>query len=82
MLKELKKNAISITITLTTMLLALTTAWANINSRVEAHEAKLQEAVSQTEFRAIMNGQERIQTDMRLRFDRIESRLERLQERK
>lgn len=80
MLEEIKKSSVTILITLATTLVALAGGWANLNARVEAHEIRLREVVSKTEFNAITSGQQEIIKELRYRFGRLESRIDRIQE--
>ena len=80
MIEELKKAIPSLAVTVGTTLFAISATWANLSARVEAQEKKLQHIVYQNEFKAVINGQEKILQEFDKRFGRLESKLDRMSE--
>lgn len=69
-------------ITIATILTTFAFGYGAINTKVEANEEKLKTVVYQNEFKAVLDGQERLNANMNKKMDKIEAKLDRLIERK
>lgn len=69
-------------ITLISMLVAFAVGWGTLNTKVEANTKKLDGAVYQNEFRAVLQGQEKMNESLNKRLDKLDSKIDRLLEKR
>lgn len=73
-----EKHLVGILTTIVTSLVVFAASFGTLNAKVEANTQKIGDAVTQREFKLILDGQKEMNSLMEKRFDRIENKLDRI----
>lgn len=82
MTEEIKKAIPGLLITIFFSLLSVMIVFGDYRTKVDAHEQRLSKVVYQGEFKAIIEGQEKLSNEFKNRMDRLENKVDRLSEQK